>query len=82
VIGPPHSYPGFHWVEGSRAVVYINNERELRLQPLDGGPSRTLLTGPSEYIFSFAFTPDQQQVVYNSGRLTCDLTLIRNLYHR
>ena len=76
-IGPRAHYFTMHWFQGGNSLAYVVNSHDLELYSPGSGMRRILLQGPDELIFSFAFSPDSKQVVYNSGRVQCDLVLVR-----
>jgi len=65
--------------EGDGLVYIGNRNAEILLQPLAGGPPRTLVHSAFETLFAFALSPDGKQIAYTSGLLTSDAVLFQDL---
>ncbi len=64
------------WTPDSRALLYIEANRALKLQPLAGGPAQTLLPAPvGEALRWFALSRDGKQLAFVSGHSTHALVL-------
>ena len=70
------AWPPIRWSRDERNLIYFGNAKEMRLQPLAGGPAQRLLTAPANDIFfSFDLSRDGKFIVFTSGILTSDLVL-------
>ncbi|MGH7186029.1 MAG: TolB family protein, partial [Pseudomonadota bacterium] len=72
------------WARDGRALLWAQGHSQghantLKLQPLDGGPPRTLLELASGSLYWFDLSPDGQQLAYISGNFALNLLLIRDL---
>ncbi|MEP7337824.1 MAG: protein kinase [Acidobacteriota bacterium] len=67
---------GLTWTPNGQTIIFIDGQsgnRQIKLQPIAGGPSQTLLNSPNEIFFAVALSPDGNQIAYTSGRITTDL---------
>ena len=72
------------WMRDGRALLWVQGHssgyaKTLILQPLDGGPPRTLLKLANDSLYWFDLSPDGQQLAYISGQFAFNLLLIRDL---
>jgi len=71
-------YDTIRWMRDSSGIAYIKGLNKIMLQPLTENEPRLLLTAADDWIFSFDFSRDGQQIAYLSGRFTNGLVLIRD----
>jgi Tol biopolymer transport system component len=81
--GPPRLMPSVPasatWAPDGRALMYIDTHAgisNLMRQPVAGGAAIPLTKFTSEQIFTYAVTPDQQQIGLVRGHINSDVVLI------
>lgn len=73
----------FQWIPDSKALTYIDSREgvgNIWSIPLDGSPSKALSNFKSDYIFSFAWSPDGKRFACSRGTASSDVVLITNFH--
>lgn len=69
----------FRWAPDGRALTYVNTRKGISnvwSQPLEGGPPKQLTKFTSGQIFSFAWSPDGNQLALARGHEMRDVVLL------
>jgi eukaryotic-like serine/threonine-protein kinase len=80
----PRARTSYVFLPDGKGVAYIVREQgvdNLWIQPLDGSPRRQLTHFASEFINSFAFSPDGSKIGFVRGHSESDAILLRDDSH-
>ncbi len=77
-------YSRIRWTPDGQALAYFARKdaaSNIWLQPLSGGPARQLTHFATDYIWDFAWTPDNRLILAR-GTVNQDLVLFSNRENR
>jgi hypothetical protein len=86
VTAPPRYFPvphyanfryGIRWKPDGQAITYHDWVESLWRQPLDGSPSEQIKGLPTEKIYAYNWSPDNQTLAFTRGAEICDADLLK-----
>jgi serine/threonine protein kinase/Tol biopolymer transport system component len=75
---PNGKFQTLQWTSNGEALAYIHDRdgmSNIWVQPIAGGPSKTITDFKAEHIFNFALSRDGKQIAFDRGSVTNDVVL-------